>query len=93
MVWITPFLHPWPISPHGFIIQHVLEPTEIVKDDLSGDAILPTIFSLTSPWPFSETAAVGLTAGILGPTPVNSAALIGEDENSTRRLKSIPLRR
>ena len=78
----------WPISPHGVIIQRVLEPTEIVEADLSGDAVLPTIFSVTSP--FSEAAAVGLTAGILGPTPDNPAALIDEDENSTRPLKSIP---
>ena len=78
----------WPISPHGVIIQRVLEPTEIVEADLSGDAVLPTIFSVTSP--FSEAAAVGLTAGILGPTPDDPAALIDEDENSTRPLKSIP---
>jgi anaphase-promoting complex subunit 1 len=78
----------WPISPHGVIIQRVLEPTEIVEADLSGDAVLPTIFSITSP--FSEAAAVGLTAGILGPTPDDPAALIDEDENSTRPLKSIP---
>ena len=78
----------WPISPHGVIIQRVLEPTEIVEADLSGDAVLPTIFSVTSP--FSEAAAVGLTAGILGSTPDNPAALIDEDENSTRPLKSIP---
>ena len=78
----------WSISPHGVIIQRVLEPTEIVEADLSGDAVLPTIFSVTSP--FSEAAAVGLTAGILGPTPDKPAALIDEDENSTRPLKSIP---
>ena len=41
----------WPISPHDIIIQRVLEPTEIVKADLSSDAILPTIFSATSPGP------------------------------------------
>ena len=80
----------WPISPYDVTIQRVLEPTEIVKADLSGDAILPTIFSVTSPGPFFEAAAVRLTAGILEPTPVNPAALIGEDENSMRLLKSIP---
>ena len=78
----------WPISPHGVMIQRVLEPTEIVEADLSGDTVLPTIFSVTSP--FSEAAAVGLTTGILGPTSDVPAALIDEDENSTRPLKSIP---
>ena len=78
----------WPISPHGVVIQRVLEPTEIVEADLSGDAVLPTIFSVTGP--FSEAAAVGLTAGILGPTRDDPAALIDEDENLTRPLKSIP---
>ena len=78
----------WPISPHGVMIQRVLEPTEIIEADFSGDAVLPTIFSVTSP--FSEAAAVGLTAGILGPIPDVPAALIDEDENSTRPLKSIP---
>jgi len=78
----------WPISPHGVMIQRVLEPTELAEADLSGDAVLPTIFSVTSP--FSEAAAVGLTAGILGPTSDVPAALIDEDENSTRPLKSIP---
>ena len=77
----------WPISPHGVMIQRVLEPTEIVEADISGDAVLPTIFSVTSP--FSEAAAVGLTAGILGPTSDVPEALIDEDENSTRPLKSI----
>ena len=47
----SPSRKAWPISPHGVIIQRVfeLERTEIVKADLSGDAVLPTIFSVNQP--------------------------------------------
>ncbi|KAG5636979.1 hypothetical protein H0H81_006185 [Sphagnurus paluster] len=79
----------WPLSPHGVMIQRVLEPSELDEAELTGDAILPTIFSVTSP--FSEAGTVGLTTGIIGGfrdgTP---PALKDEDENSSRPLKSVP---
>jgi len=67
----------WPLSPHGVMIQRVLEPSEIEEAEISGDAVLPTIFSVTSP--FSEAATVGLT----------SPSLKSEDETAARPLKSV----
>ncbi|GLB44114.1 putative anaphase promoting complex subunit 1 [Lyophyllum shimeji] len=77
----------WPLSPHGVMIQRVLEPSELEEADLTGDAVLPTIFSVTSP--FSEAAAVGLTTGIIGGFGDGTPSLKDEDENSTRPLKPV----
>ena len=77
----------WPLSPHGVMIQRVLEPSELVEAEITGEAILPTLFSMTSP--LAEAAAVGLTAGIIGVTG-DSDKLQDEDANSTRPLRSIP---
>jgi anaphase-promoting complex subunit 1 len=70
------------------MIQRVLEPSELIEAELTGEAVLPTIFSLTSP--FAEPFAVGLTEGIIGghkPLPVS---LKDEAENCTKPLRSIP---
>lgn len=77
----------WPISPHGVMIQRVLEPTELHEADITGDPVLPTIFSMTSP--FAEASAIGLTTGIVGGVEGAPAALKDEDENSTKPLKAI----
>ncbi|KAF8064115.1 hypothetical protein FPV67DRAFT_1420084 [Lyophyllum atratum] len=77
----------WPLSPHGVMIQRVLEPSELEEAELSGDAVLPTIFSVTSP--FSEAAAVGLTMGIIDGFRDGTPSLKDEDENSTRPLKPV----
>ncbi|KXN83985.1 Anaphase-promoting complex subunit 1 [Leucoagaricus sp. SymC.cos] len=78
----------WPLSPHGVMIQRVLEPSEFVEAELTGEAVLPTIFSMTSP--LAEAAAVGLTVGIQGGWGSTSVTLKDEDENSTKPLRSIP---
>lgn len=78
----------WPLSPHGVMIQRVLESSELEEAELTGDAVLPTIFSITSP--FSEAGTVGLTAGIIGGFRDVAPALKDEDESSTRTLKSVP---
>ncbi|KDR78406.1 hypothetical protein GALMADRAFT_224779 [Galerina marginata CBS 339.88] len=78
----------WPISPHGVMIQRVLDPAEIAEAEATGDDVLPTIFSVTSA--LSEAAAVGLTTGILGPTRDALPSLKDEDEHSSKPLKSIP---
>jgi anaphase-promoting complex subunit 1 len=78
----------WPISPHGVMIQRVLESTEVLEAEESGDDVLPTIFTVTSP--FAEAAAVGLTTRIIGPTQNTPASLQDEEEHSTKPLKSIP---
>lgn len=78
----------WPLYPHGVMIQRVLEPSELIEAELTGEAVLPTIFSMTSP--LAEAAAVGLTAGIIGGCRNQPAQLRDEEENSARPLKSIP---
>ena len=78
----------WPISPHGVMMQRVLEPSEVIEAEINGEDVLPTIFTLTSP--FSEAAAVGHTAGILRAVQNSPAALKDEEEHSTKPLKSIP---
>jgi anaphase-promoting complex subunit 1 len=78
----------WPVSPHGVMMQRVLEPSEVVESETNGEEVLPTIFTLTSP--FSEAAAVGHTAGILRALPNLPAALKDEEEHSTKPLRSIP---
>ena len=77
----------WPLSPHGVMIQRVLEPSEIEEAEVTGDAVLPTIFSVTSP--FSEAGTVGLTTGIVGGFYDTTPLLKDEDENSTKPLKSV----
>ncbi|KAG6898030.1 hypothetical protein C0992_007026 [Termitomyces sp. T32_za158] len=78
----------WPLSPHGVLIQRVLEPSEFREAEITGDAVLPTIFSVTSP--FSEAGTVGLTTGIIGGLRgEGTPSLKDEDENSTKPLKSV----
>lgn len=81
-----PFLvrRAWPISPHGVLIQRLLEPGELEEAELTGDFVLPTIFSITSP--FAEATPVGLTSGIMGgfDEPVQLLR-----EESSKTLKSI----
>ncbi|KAF8627589.1 hypothetical protein AX17_006162 [Amanita inopinata Kibby_2008] len=78
----------WAISPHGVLIQRVLEPTELFEAEVTGEPVLPTIFSMTSP--FAEAAAIGLTAGIIGGFQDAPRALKDEEENSTKPLKAVP---
>ena len=78
----------WPLFPHGVIIQRVLEPTELVESETTGDAVLPTIFSLTTP--FAEPAAIGLTDRIFGGFKGILPSLRDEEEDATRPLRSIP---
>ncbi|KAF9073847.1 hypothetical protein BDP27DRAFT_1215348 [Rhodocollybia butyracea] len=77
----------WPVTPHGLIVQRVLEPAELVEAELAGEDVLPTIFSLSNP--FAEPSAVGLTSGIIGNPGHGLATLKDEDENSTKPLKPI----
>ncbi|KAJ7226307.1 hypothetical protein C8J57DRAFT_1731072 [Mycena rebaudengoi] len=77
----------WPLFPHGVMIQRTLEPSELEDAQLTGEALLPTLFSLTSP--FSEPSTVGLTTGIIGGF-VNAPTLKDEEENSKKPLKAVP---
>ncbi|KIY45780.1 hypothetical protein FISHEDRAFT_8253, partial [Fistulina hepatica ATCC 64428] len=54
----------WPLSPHGVMMQRVLEPTELEEAAETGDDPLPTLFTLVGP--FAEPVPVGLTDGIIG---------------------------
>jgi len=78
----------WPLSPHGVLIQRVMEPSELAEAETTGDEPLATIFSLQSP--FSEASAVGLTAGVVGGTKKKPLSLIDNDENSTKPIKWVP---
>ena len=78
----------WSVSPHGVMMQRVLEPSELIEAETNGEEVLPTIFTLTSP--FSEAAAVGHTAGILNATQDLPATLKDEEEHLTKPLRSIP---
>ncbi|KAG9311019.1 anaphase promoting complex subunit 1 [Chiua virens] len=77
----------WPLHPHGVMIQRLLDPLEIDDSRATGDAPLPTTFTITNP--FSEPAAVGITAGIVGGFPGRPASLSDED-NHSRALNVIP---
>ncbi|KAJ7659935.1 hypothetical protein B0H17DRAFT_1212739 [Mycena rosella] len=77
----------WPLYPHGVMIQRSIEPSELEEAALTGEALLPTIFSLTSP--FSEAGTVGLTSGIIGGF-MSTPTLKDEDENSKKPLKAVP---
>jgi len=89
-VFSVPFIvrRAWPASPHGVLIQRVLEPSEIVDAEQSGDDVLPTLFSLTSP--LTEANVVGLASGIVGPTNDTPATLKNNEDTSTKPLVSIP---
>ncbi|KAJ6463351.1 hypothetical protein C8R45DRAFT_1220204 [Mycena sanguinolenta] len=77
----------WPLFPHGVMIQRNIEPSELEEAALTGEPLLPTIFSLTSP--FAEASTVGLTSGIIGGF-VSAPTLKDEDENSKKPLKAVP---
>ncbi|KIJ60441.1 hypothetical protein HYDPIDRAFT_43294 [Hydnomerulius pinastri MD-312] len=78
----------WPLHPHGVIIQRLLDPSEIDEAHVTGDAPLPTIFTITNP--FAEPAAVGITAGIVGGSHGRPICLSDEEENCSRPLSAIP---
>ncbi|KAG6820526.1 hypothetical protein H0H93_015697 [Arthromyces matolae] len=78
----------WPLYPHGVLIQRVLDPGEFREADATGDAVLPTLFSMTSP--LSEAGTVGLTAGIIGGLRQKGIPFLkDDDENSIKPLKSV----
>ncbi|KAJ7046863.1 hypothetical protein C8F04DRAFT_1023816 [Mycena alexandri] len=77
----------WPLYPHGVMIQRSVEASEPEEAALTGEPLLPTIFSLTSP--FSEAGTVALTSGIVGGF-VSAPTLKDEDENSKKPLKAVP---
>jgi anaphase-promoting complex subunit 1 len=85
-----PFLvrRAWPAFPQGVLIQRCLDPREIEEAAVAGDAPLPSLFSLTSP--FAEIAAVGLTKGIVG-RPLDAPFSLEDDEEHSRRaLVTVP---
>lgn len=78
----------WPLKPHGVLIQRVLEEGEIAEAEVVGEPILPTIFSMTTP--YAEPAVIGLTQGIVGELNSASFSLVDVKESFTKPLKSIP---
>ncbi|KAH7924451.1 hypothetical protein BV22DRAFT_509025 [Leucogyrophana mollusca] len=78
----------WPLHPHGVMIQRVLDPAEVEEANATGDAPLPTLFSITNP--FSEPASVGISTGIIGGCQEQAISLRDEDDNCKRPLNYVP---
>jgi anaphase-promoting complex subunit 1 len=70
----------WPLYPHGVIIQRVLEPMEVQEAKLTGDEILPTVFSLISP--LAEATVVDHAADIVGGFHSVPLSLNHDDDSS-----------
>lgn len=77
----------WPLYPHGVLIQRFLEPVEVEEARFTGDALLPTIFSITNP--FAEPAAIGVSAGIEGGYGNVPASLSDEAEHCSKPLAAV----
>ncbi|KAJ7058266.1 hypothetical protein C8F01DRAFT_1027798 [Mycena amicta] len=77
----------WPLYPHGVMIQRNIEREELEEAALTGEPLLPTIFSLTSP--FAEPGTVGVTSGIVG-VFLTPPTLKDEEENTKKPVKAIP---
>ena len=58
----------WAMSPHGIMMQRVLEPNELEEAQASGDELLPTLFTMVNP--FAEASTVGVTSQIKDGKPV-----------------------
>lgn len=54
----------WPLYPHGVMIQRVLDRSEILEAEQTGEEPLPTLFSITSP--LAEATVVGNATSIVG---------------------------
>jgi len=72
----------WPLHPHGILIQRILDQAEVDEARATGDDLLPTMFTITSP--FSEPAAVGVTRGIMGGSGGEPVASVDEGENYSK---------
>jgi anaphase-promoting complex subunit 1 len=78
----------WPLYPHGVLIQRSIERAEMHEAEILGEDILPSIFSMTSP--FSEALAIGRTRGIVGGYPSTSpVSLVANDADSAKALRSV----
>lgn len=73
----------WALSPHGIIMQRVLEPGELEEAEASGDEPLPTLFTMVNP--FAEASTVGLTPSIKDGIPV-----VLDDKDSEKQIDSMP---
>jgi anaphase-promoting complex subunit 1 len=73
----------WALSPHGIMMQRVLDKGELADAKISGDEPLPTLFTMVNP--FAEAAVVGLGYVIKNGVP---APL--EDVDQEKAAGSIP---
>ncbi|CAL1698012.1 unnamed protein product [Somion occarium] len=76
----------WPLFPHGVVVQRILDPAEIEEAKASGDAPLPTLFTIINP--HAEPAVVGLSSGIVGGFDGTPTSL--KDDGIGRPLSSVP---
>ncbi|TFK48330.1 hypothetical protein OE88DRAFT_1704786 [Heliocybe sulcata] len=77
----------WPVYPHGVFIQRTVDRTELAESEASGEPILPTIFSMTSPR--HEATPIGVTAGIIGGLFQRPVSLKDEREYFEKPQKSM----
>ncbi|KAI0688498.1 hypothetical protein BC835DRAFT_1284508 [Cytidiella melzeri] len=73
----------WALSPHGIMLQRLLDKSEVEEAKLSGDELLPTLFTMVNP--FAEAAVVGLGYTIKDGLPIPL-----EDADSEKAPGSIP---
>lgn len=76
----------WPLSPHGVMLQRILDPTELEEAKISGDSPLPTIFTFLNP--FAEPAAVGITERLTGGFHQIPPSV--KDVDPTKPMNSVP---
>lgn len=76
----------WPLFPHGIMLQRILDPAEVEEARESGDAPLPTLFTIINP--HAEPAILGLSSSIVGGFDGTAPAL--HDDMGNRALTSVP---
>ncbi|KAI0341254.1 hypothetical protein BDW22DRAFT_1397598 [Trametopsis cervina] len=73
----------WALSPHGVLLQRLLDASELDEAKASGDEPLPTLFTIVNP--FAEAAVVGLGFSIKDGSP---APL--DDVGAEQTVSSVP---
>ena len=73
----------WAMTPHGIMMQRILEPNELEEAQLSGDELLPTLFTMVNP--FAEASTVGIAPLIQDGKPVLPEA---EPEKPTESMSA-----
>ncbi|KZT04675.1 uncharacterized protein LAESUDRAFT_657451 [Laetiporus sulphureus 93-53] len=76
----------WPLSPHGVLLQRVLDPMELEEVKASGDVALPTSFTFINA--LAEPAAVGITTKLTG--GFNHIPVSIEEDDPIKSINFVP---